>query len=185
MGTKHAARSPAKKREDELQELLLMTRRALFKGIHKELDHYRVVQFQDGKSGGLHLTEEPGAAPDAEIEFALIDQRAEELRPFDLTVERLRAGAYGICEDCGKEISAARLKAPPPLPGALGARSGVRDGLTKDGGIEFLTRGHRMLLCSRALGRAVRLLAVPVVRVPPWRAARGGEPGVSLQEEMR
>lgn len=39
MGTKHAARSPAK-REDEFQELLLMTRQALFKGIQKELDHY-------------------------------------------------------------------------------------------------------------------------------------------------
>lgn len=113
MEATHAARSPAKKREDELQELLLMTRQALFKGIQKELDHYRVTQFQDGKSGGLHLTEEPGAASDAEIEFALIDQRAEELRQPDLAVERLRAGAYGICEDCGKEISAARLKALP------------------------------------------------------------------------
>lgn len=70
MGTKHAARSPAKG-EDEFQELLLMTRQALFKGIQKELDHYRVTQFQDGKSGGLHLTEEVVAVPDAEIEFAL------------------------------------------------------------------------------------------------------------------
>ncbi len=43
MGATHAARSPAKKREDELQELLLMTRQALFKGIQKELDHYRVT----------------------------------------------------------------------------------------------------------------------------------------------
>ena len=33
MGTKYPARSPAKKREDDLQELLLMTRQALFKGI--------------------------------------------------------------------------------------------------------------------------------------------------------
>jgi len=113
MGAKHPVRSPAKKREDELQELLHMTRQALFKRIRKELDLYRVTQFQDGKSGGKHLAEEPEAAPDAEIEFALIDQRAEELRRFDLAVERLRAGAYGICEDCGKEISAARLKALP------------------------------------------------------------------------
>lgn len=62
MGTKHAARSPAKG-EDEFQELLLMTRQALFKGIQKELDHYRVTQFQDGKSGGLHLTEDGGGGP--------------------------------------------------------------------------------------------------------------------------
>jgi len=39
-----------------------------------------------------------------------------------------------------------------------------------------------MLLCSGALGGAVRLLAVPVVRVPPWRAAPGGVPLVIPSE---
>jgi len=39
-----------------------------------------------------------------------------------------------------------------------------------------------MLLCSGALGGAVRLLAVPVVRVPPWHAARGGVQLVTLTE---
>ena len=39
-----------------------------------------------------------------------------------------------------------------------------------------------MLLCSGALGGAVRLLAVPGVRVPPWRAARGRVPLVILPE---
>jgi hypothetical protein len=37
-----------------------------------------------------------------------------------------------------------------------------------------------MVPCSGALGRAVRLLAVPVVIVTPWRAVRGGGPRVSL-----
>jgi drug/metabolite transporter (DMT)-like permease len=37
-----------------------------------------------------------------------------------------------------------------------------------------------MVLCSGALGRAVRLLAVPVLIVTPWRAVRGGDPRVSL-----
>jgi len=37
-----------------------------------------------------------------------------------------------------------------------------------------------MVLCSEALGRAVRLLAVPVLIVTPWRAVRGGDPRVSL-----
>ncbi len=39
-----------------------------------------------------------------------------------------------------------------------------------------------MLLCSGALGGAVRLLTVPVARVPPWRAARGRVPLVILTE---
>ena len=67
MGTKHGVRSPAKKREDELQELLLMTRQALFEEIQKELGHSRVTPFQDGKIVGLHPTEEVAAVPEAEI----------------------------------------------------------------------------------------------------------------------
>ena len=39
-----------------------------------------------------------------------------------------------------------------------------------------------MLLCSGALGGAVRVFAVPGVRVPPWRAARGRVPLVILPE---
>jgi len=35
---------------------------------------------------------------------------------------------------------------------------------------------------QRALGRAVRLLADPVLIVTPWRAARGGDPRVCLIE---
>jgi len=42
MGATHAARPPAKKREDEPQELLLMTRQALFKGIHKGLVSFQL-----------------------------------------------------------------------------------------------------------------------------------------------
>jgi hypothetical protein len=37
-----------------------------------------------------------------------------------------------------------------------------------------------MVLCSGALGRAVWLLAVPVLIVAPWRAVRGGDARVSL-----
>jgi uncharacterized membrane protein len=37
-----------------------------------------------------------------------------------------------------------------------------------------------MVLCSGALDRVVRLLAVPVLIVTPWRAIRGGDPGVFL-----
>jgi hypothetical protein len=43
----------------------------------------------------------------------------------------------------------------------------------------------RILLCSGALGGAVRLLTVPVVVVSPQRAARGGDLGFYLQEETR
>ncbi len=113
MGAKHSVRIAARRRKNGIQGMLLMTRRALMEEIQKDLGHYRVTPSKGSEGGKLYRMEEAGAVPDAEIEFAIIDQRAEGLRQLDLAVERLKAGAYGICEDCGREISTRRIKALP------------------------------------------------------------------------
>ena len=48
-----------------------------------------------------------------EIEFALIQMKAETLNKIDAALRRLEEGTYGECFDCGKEIGAARLRALP------------------------------------------------------------------------
>ncbi len=113
MGARLVSRSATTKRENKLQELLLTKRQALFTEIQKELSHYRVNPLHGVKEGGLPGVEGVVEAFEAEIEFAVIDQRAKGLRQVEFAVERLKAGSYGICEDCGAKISAARLKALP------------------------------------------------------------------------
>jgi RNA polymerase-binding transcription factor DksA len=44
---------------------------------------------------------------------SLLEQIEYELAEIDQAFERLDAGGYGICEDCGKKIPAARLEAMP------------------------------------------------------------------------
>lgn len=44
---------------------------------------------------------------------ALVRQAREHLGEIDAALERVSAGTYGICEDCGRPIGAGRLEARP------------------------------------------------------------------------
>jgi DnaK suppressor protein len=48
-----------------------------------------------------------------DIEFALIQMKAETLTKINDALARLEDGAYGYCSDCGGEISDKRLRALP------------------------------------------------------------------------
>ncbi len=97
MGARHVLRAAVRTRENKLLKLLLMKRRALFTDIQKELGNYRVNPLHGVKDQGLHEADGVAEASEAEIEFAVIDQRAEGLRQIESAVARLKAGNYGIC----------------------------------------------------------------------------------------
>ena len=48
-----------------------------------------------------------------EMEFALIQMKAEALNKIDVALRRLQEGTYGQCFECGDEIAKARLLALP------------------------------------------------------------------------
>ena len=48
-----------------------------------------------------------------DIEFALIQMKAETLQRIHEALERLEEGSYGHCYECGDEISPQRLRALP------------------------------------------------------------------------
>ncbi len=48
-----------------------------------------------------------------DMEFALVQMKADTLGRIDEALRRLEARTYGECADCGAEIPAARLKALP------------------------------------------------------------------------
>ena len=48
-----------------------------------------------------------------DMEFALVQMKADTLSRIDEAMRRLESGAYGECAECGAEIPAARLKALP------------------------------------------------------------------------
>jgi RNA polymerase-binding transcription factor len=48
-----------------------------------------------------------------DMEFALMQMKADTLSKIDEALRRLEAGTYGTCDECGNSIAAPRLKAVP------------------------------------------------------------------------
>jgi RNA polymerase-binding transcription factor DksA len=46
-------------------------------------------------------------------DLSILEQLDAEVRQVQRAIQRLDAGTYGICEDCGRRIAAARLEARP------------------------------------------------------------------------
>lgn len=103
--------SPKRGRVAELKEILLAKRQALFGEIRKDLGEHRGTPLRGGAV--LDPAEEAGIALEDAINFAAVDRRTALLKQADHALERLKEGTYGICEDCGEEISIGRLKALP------------------------------------------------------------------------
>jgi RNA polymerase-binding protein DksA len=61
-----------------------------------------------GDSGDQSVADEQ-----ADLDFAMTDRHAEELRAIDEAKARMRDGTYGYCIDCGAEIGYERLLAYP------------------------------------------------------------------------
>ena len=51
-----------------------------------------------------------------ELEFTLDARESLELDAIDAALQRIEAGVYGACVDCGTDIPAARLHATPETP---------------------------------------------------------------------
>jgi DnaK suppressor protein len=48
-----------------------------------------------------------------DMEFAIVQMKADTLGRIDEALRRLEAGTYGTCAECGTDIASARLKALP------------------------------------------------------------------------
>ena len=76
-------------------------------------------RIRDARTAGTNerqvLNQGEGSEPDIqdEIEFALIQMKAETLNRIDVALRRLEKGTYGQCFECGDEIAKARLLAIP------------------------------------------------------------------------
>ena len=67
----------------------------------------------DRPTGGLDETEHAEADTQEHIEVALIQMKGETLLRVREALQRLDAGEYGYCAECGGEIAEGRLRALP------------------------------------------------------------------------
>jgi DnaK suppressor protein len=102
-----------KARYEELHKILEDRRREILSEVQEKIKDVRA----EGASGMMHAVAEVGETATADIqddiEFALIQMKAETLQKINEALARLEEGSYGNCFECGEEISPKRLRALP------------------------------------------------------------------------
>jgi DnaK suppressor protein len=99
-------------RYDELKRMLEARRREIMTEVQGRI---RGVRAEGADKP--HEVLDPGETSEADIqediEFALIQMKAETLNKVNEALARLEDGRYGICFECGEEIAEQRLRALP------------------------------------------------------------------------
>jgi len=83
------------------------------------MTHSRDVELRQMLEARWSAVEARMATASDDVDFALVQIQAETAQHIAAALERLAAGAYGICRECSEEISENRLRA---LPFALRCR---------------------------------------------------------------
>lgn len=97
----------------ELTRILEERRREIMDQVQEKIRDARTESPNSPTQGVLDAVESSEADIQDEIEFALIQMKAETLNKIEEALRRLEEGTYGYCFECGEEISERRLRALP------------------------------------------------------------------------
>jgi DnaK suppressor protein len=100
-------------RYSDLKQMLEDRKKEILGQLHEKIRDVRT----ENVSGKVNTVLDPGESSEQgiqeDIEFALIQMKAETLNKINEALNRLDEGAYGNCFECGEEISHPRLRALP------------------------------------------------------------------------
>ena len=104
--------APTAARYEELKRMLVERQREIMNEVQGKI---RDVRAEGSEKD--HEVLDPGETSEVDIqediEFALIQMKAETLNKINEALARLEDGTYGYCFECGDEIAQARLRALP------------------------------------------------------------------------
>ena len=100
-------------RYSELKGILEDRRREIVSAVQGKIRDVRSEGANSPAHGVLDAAESSEADIQDDIEFALIQMKAETLTKIDEALRRLDEGTFGYCFECGEEISERRLRALP------------------------------------------------------------------------
>lgn len=101
---------------DRFREALLEERRrvtAAIENLHE--DHPGSMADETGEDAVFdnHLADTATETYDRELDYTLEENSEHVLADINAALERIEAGTYGICANCGKQIGEERLDARP------------------------------------------------------------------------
>jgi DnaK suppressor protein len=101
------------RRYEDLKKILEDRRREILSQVQGKIRDVRAVGSQNKSNEVFDTGESSEADIQEDIEFALIQMKAETLNKINEALARLDEGVYGNCFECGEEIAEARLRALP------------------------------------------------------------------------
>lgn len=104
--------TPKANREQELRQILESRRSRIIDALRHTVREARAGNAVDDDEV-QDEAERSEADIQSELEFALLQMQSETLARVEEALDRLGAGEFGRCTECGSEIPAARLKALP------------------------------------------------------------------------
>jgi DnaK suppressor protein len=102
-----------RERYSELRRILEERRREIMSAVYEKIRDVRSESANSPAHGVLDAAESSEADIQDDIEFALIQMKAETLTKIEEALRRLEEGTFGYCFECGEEISERRLRALP------------------------------------------------------------------------
>lgn len=106
-------KSMRKRRYDELKSLLEERRLEIIGEVQHKMRDVRNEDAAIYRQGVRDEAESSEAEIQDDIEFALLQMKAETLKKIGNALSRLEEGTYGDCYECGEEITEQRLRALP------------------------------------------------------------------------
>ena len=97
----------------DLKKILEGRRNEILNEVQGRIRGVRTEGSQNKLNEVFDAAESSDADIQEDIEFALIQMKAETLTKINEALARLEEGHYGNCFECGEEISEARLRALP------------------------------------------------------------------------
>jgi len=95
-------------KKEYFEELLFQRMDELFAGANKAVNDF------DGlRDISPDFTDQASMETDAAFSFRLKERESRLMRKISRTLDKLNNGDFGVCEECGREISEERLKARP------------------------------------------------------------------------
>ena len=106
-------RKMKKTRYEELKRILEDRRLEIIGEMQHKMRDVRTEHATVPQQGVRDEAESSEAVIQDDIEFALLQMKAETLKKISDAVARLDEGGFGYCYECGEEISGRRLRALP------------------------------------------------------------------------
>lgn len=106
-------REARERRRDALQHMLMRKRQEILKEIEGSLGQSLTEDQQRRLESARDVGDQALMDLDRELGISLMEMRNRRRQAIDEALTRLTEGTYGICAECGVEISERRLEAVP------------------------------------------------------------------------